>query len=181
MTLAGESAGASSVNSFAYAYPERPLVRAFIMQSGFIEMMGDQGTGPFLRVAAGVGCTGPSDEEIVACMKKADAMAIRKAISNDSLNAYATDSGGGPGVDNVTVWPIRELVERGMAGKFAKLVSYVHPILLNLSVNRVKPPGDGKEYLPVPFLSLVILPSFLGIYFNRNNIKHLDPNEERTH
>lgn len=153
MTLAGESAGASSANSYAYAYPRRPLVRAFIMQSGFIEMLGDQGTGPFLRVAAGVGCTGPSDEETVACMKKADAMAIRNAISNDSINAYATDSGGGPGIDNVTVWPIPELVERGMAGKFAKLVSFVHPTSLILLVNRVKPPGDRKGYLPVPFLS----------------------------
>jgi len=124
MTLFGESAGGSAVNSYAYAYPHDPLVRGFIMQSGTVEQMHDPGKSEFLRVSAAVGCGDAKDTmKNLQCMKSVDAKTIQNAISNLTLNYYASPSGGYPGVDNVTVFTPAEHEVRGLAGRFAKLVS----------------------------------------------------------
>ena len=123
MILFGESAGAGSVSSYSYAYPDDPIVRGFIQQSGTAELIGNTGPSEFIRVSDALGCGGVDDRERMECMKKADAERISHAISNRTLNYYASPSGGTPGVDNITAFPIDELVTRGMSGRFAKLVS----------------------------------------------------------
>ena len=124
MILFGESAGAISISSYSYAYPDNPIVRGLILQSGTAELIRNPGPSEFIRVSDALGCGGHGvdDRERMACMKKADAERIRHAISNRTLNYYAFPSGGVPGVDNITAFPVEELVARGLAGKFAKLV-----------------------------------------------------------
>lgn len=119
MTLFGESAGGASVGSYAYAYPKNPLVRGAILMSGTAAIIGDPGPGEFARVAAAVGC-GAAD---LACMRRVSAARLKSAVSNATLNDYASPNGGQPGIDNATVFSPAETLRRGLAGEFAKIVS----------------------------------------------------------
>ncbi|KAF8544403.1 Alpha/Beta hydrolase protein [Trichophaea hybrida] len=124
ITLFGESAGSGSISTYAYAYPQKPLVRALIMQSGTAELMVDPGPGEFLRVAGNVGCKG-GEKERVKCMMAAEAGKIQDAVSPKLLNDMGARSGGTPAVDNVTVFSPEEVVKRGLAGKFASLPTLI--------------------------------------------------------
>ncbi|CCX15899.1 Similar to Cholinesterase; acc. no. O62760 [Pyronema omphalodes CBS 100304] len=121
ITLFGESAGGSSVSSYAYAYPDDPKVAGLIMQSGTAEILGDPGPEEFLRVSKAVGCDDKDDSKRVKCFKKVDAKTIQGAISNRTLNWYAWPNGGMPGVDNKTVFTMEEFITRGFVGRFAKV------------------------------------------------------------
>ena len=129
MILFGESAGGGSISSYSYAYPDDPIVRGFIQQSGTAELIGTRlignpGPSEFIRVSNALGCggRGVDDRERMACMKKVDAERIHRAVSNKILNNFGSPSGGMPGVDNITAFSVEELVARGRAGRFAKLV-----------------------------------------------------------
>ena len=129
MILFGESAGAGSISSYSYAYPDDPIVRGFIQESGTAEIMetqiiGSPGPSEFIHVSDALGCggRGVDDRERMACMKKVDAERIHRAISNRTLNDLSSPSGGTPGIDNITAFSAGELVARGRAGRFAKLV-----------------------------------------------------------
>ncbi|KAI5847996.1 carboxylesterase family protein [Tricharina praecox] len=100
ITLFGESAGAAIIGSYAYAYTDKPLVRALIMQSGTGDIIGNSDDSEFKRVSDAVGCGGGGT---IRCLQAVDAGGIRQAISNLTLNYFASPNGGAPGVDNRTL------------------------------------------------------------------------------
>lgn len=133
ITLFGESAGAVTIGSYAYAYVDDPLARAFIMQSGTVDALGNSDDSEFKRVSNAVGCGGRSDSERLRCFRAVDAVRIQHAISNSTQNSLVANNGGMPGVDNLTVWTLAETYRR----KFARL-----PTLLGVNHR------EGDNFVP---------------------------------
>ncbi|EME88467.1 acetylcholinesterase/Butyrylcholinesterase [Pseudocercospora fijiensis CIRAD86] len=77
MVLFGQSAGGGSVDMYTYAYPNDPLVKGFIAQSGTASNGAVPNGSNFTYVASKVGCgtTSSADEEF-QCMQKANATAL---------------------------------------------------------------------------------------------------------
>ncbi|KXT18038.1 hypothetical protein AC579_4573 [Pseudocercospora musae] len=90
MILFGQSAGGSSVDMYTYAYPNDPLVKGFIPQSGTASDGAVPNGSNFTYVASQVGCgnTSTPDEEF-ECMQKANATAIIEVYNN--YNATVND------------------------------------------------------------------------------------------
>lgn len=124
ITLWGQSAGASSVDKYAYAWPDDPLVQGFIEDSGTAALLGKppSDTSNFTYVAQQVGCSQDDADAAFACMQKADAQAIIGV-----LNKYNATMNQGRGLsfvpagDNETSYD--DYTELQRKGKFARLVS----------------------------------------------------------
>ncbi|KAB2571009.1 putative secreted lipprotein [Lasiodiplodia theobromae] len=73
MVIWGQSAGSLSVESFQYAYPEDPIVKGAVLDSGSVYMQTldlESSTGSFTFVAEHFGCGGGLEpEEEVECMR----------------------------------------------------------------------------------------------------------------
>lgn len=123
IALFGESAGAVAIGSYAYAYVDNPLARAFIMQSGTVDALGNSDDSEFKRVSNAVGCGGRSDSERLRCFRAVDAVRIQHVISKSTQNNLVTNNGGMPRVDNLTVWALAETYRR----KFSRL-DRPHPL-----------------------------------------------------
>ena len=122
MILFGQSAGGMAVDKYTYAYPEDPIVRGFIAQSGAAVggSSSDFTHSNFTYLASRVGCEQAGDDEIFSCMQKANASAIISV-----LNTYnATQNGGRslsfqPAADNSTSFS--NYTDRAARGRFARL------------------------------------------------------------
>lgn len=126
ITFGGESSGADAIGALAYAYPDDPLARAYLFESGNPQLAVSQGdpTAEFHRIASIVGCRNEGNEtEELQCMKTVPAASLRAAISNDTWNDHGVPFGGNPFADNQTVFTVEEYAKRGSAGRFARLVS----------------------------------------------------------
>ncbi|KAM5366838.1 hypothetical protein ACJZ2D_010290 [Fusarium nematophilum] len=101
MILWGQSAGAASVGIYGYSYPDNPIVRGLVHDSGTEGLLRysdlEQVTSNFTFVAQHVGCGGLSSTEELACMRKVPAKTIE-----DFLLAYS-ESGETPGLSFLPV------------------------------------------------------------------------------
>ncbi len=75
------------------------------------------------KVANITGCTNVDKVKELDCLRKVDAVELKRAISPYILNSYGSLSGGTPVEDNVTLLTRPEYIIRGAAGRFAKIVS----------------------------------------------------------
>ncbi|KAK8080574.1 hypothetical protein PG997_008392 [Apiospora hydei] len=101
IVLWGQSAGAWSVNYFGYAYPEDPIVKGLIAESGgsTVFASGDEEHRGFSAVAKNAGCGEGLDAAAeMACMQSVDAKTLQKVFANTTGFMF------GPVVDNVTVF-----------------------------------------------------------------------------
>jgi carboxylesterase type B len=122
MILFGQSAGAMAVDKYAYAYPEDPIVKGFIAQSGTASggASNDLTRSNFTYLASQVGCSSTDKDEVFSCMQKANATAIIEV-----LNRYNTTANSGrslsfaPSSDNVTSFS--NYTDRQLRGRFAKV------------------------------------------------------------
>ncbi|KAH6629592.1 Alpha/Beta hydrolase protein [Boeremia exigua] len=122
MVLFGQSAGGMAVDKYAYAYPEDPIVKGFIAQSGTSSggASNDPTNSNFTYLASQVGCTDTGNDEIFSCMQKANATAIIEV-----LNKYNATANGGRGLsfnpspDNITSFS--NYTDRQLRGRFAKV------------------------------------------------------------
>jgi carboxylesterase type B len=122
MILFGQSAGGMAVDKYAYAYPEDPIVKGFIAQSGTAAggVSNDPNNSNFTYLATQIGCTSTDRDEVLSCMQKANATAIIEV-----LNKYNATANGGrslsfaPSPDNVTSFS--NYTDRQLRGRFAKL------------------------------------------------------------
>lgn len=126
IVLWGQSAGAASIASYAYAYPEKPLVAGFVQDSGTESILGtakaeDRGNS-FSIVAEGVGCGGmssaPADE--LACMRKVSAEKINTFIEQYSVSNTQPSLEFQPLVDEKLVFS--NWTTGAVEGRVAKLV-----------------------------------------------------------
>ncbi len=124
IALWGQSAGGSSVDKYAYAWPDDPIVQGLIMDSGVATLIGKSAadTSNFTYVAGQVGCMQPDEDTMFACMQQKNGTEIIEV-----LNKYNASKNGGkslgftPAGDNETNWD--SYTQLQAQGKFARLVS----------------------------------------------------------
>lgn len=109
ITLFGQSAGAMSVDFYAYAFASDPIAVGIIEQSGTATGVGlpyneSTSAAAWYTVTEGVGCGNASTdpEKLLECMRNADYNSILEAVPMDGLNAFL--SAFGPTVDNTIVF-----------------------------------------------------------------------------
>lgn len=111
-----------AVDKYAYAYPEDPIVKGFIAQSGTASggSSNDITNSNFSYVASQVGCSSSNKDEEFACMQKADAKAIIKVYNEYNASANAGRSlSFQPSPDDITSFS--NYTDRQMRGRFARL------------------------------------------------------------
>jgi cholinesterase len=121
MTIFGESAGGASVDLYAYAWTEDPILNGFIAQSGVagaIPAKPIAQTG-WWKVSEKAGCGGkPAGNRTLECMREIPELAVQKAL----IDSFGT--GGmtafGPTEDGQVVFS--DYPARRKAGKFIKRV-----------------------------------------------------------
>ena len=128
ITIMGQSAGASAVDYYAYAYTHDPIVAGLISHSGtavsFAANTPDFSQQSFLTAAKNISCVG-SNDDVVACMRRVDfksllsSMASVKPLPSVALAQPVFH----PTVDNTTVFSLDTYRSRGQAGQFAPIVS----------------------------------------------------------
>ncbi|KAL4998506.1 Alpha/Beta hydrolase protein [Aspergillus recurvatus] len=114
--LFGQSAGGASVDAYTYAYPEDPLVSAFVLQSGTVSLFNNEDTthANWNRLSTAVGC-GAGDGSL-ACMREIPFPEILNAMGNGSYTFT-------PVVDNRTVFA--DYTARARGGGQARLPALV--------------------------------------------------------
>lgn len=128
MVLAGQSAGAFSVDIYSYAWKERPLVKGFVSESGVMPSVvgvlvaeDPQGTN-FTYVAEQLSCPGSNPKGTFECLQTVEAKDIAAVVNN--YNASTNDGKALsfiPVVDNVVTF--ENYTERVVKGLYAKGVS----------------------------------------------------------
>ena len=122
ITLFGQSAGASAVDYYAYAWESDPLVAGFICQSGTVLSANSQAQpGPaaasWYNVTATLGCGDASSDgnSVLDCMRSKNWADVQDTLP--SVSGFGT-SDFGPTVDNIVVFS--DYIQRSAAGKLAK-------------------------------------------------------------
>lgn len=116
MTLFGQSAGAASVDHYAYSYASDPIVSGFIMESGaagFGKPLPSNNAESWYKVSDTLGCgtnVTSSSSEILSCLQKKDVKDLYAAVGSNSF---------GPSVDGITGFANYPALSK--AGKFAQL------------------------------------------------------------
>lgn len=123
ITLAGQSAGSSSVAFYAFAYSNNPIVSGLIMMSGQPESnLRDDGEA-WSQVAERTNCTDRNRTAELECMRDVPPRSLKRGISYSNLIEYGALTGGSPTPDNKTVFELEQYVTKGYEGKFANVVS----------------------------------------------------------
>ncbi|KAI1527174.1 PnbA Carboxylesterase type B [Pyrenophora tritici-repentis] len=121
MILWGQSAGASSVDGYNFAYPEDPIVSGLIMNSGttFIGINSEdvQQTN-FTFVAHHFGCNSPSAQAEIDCLRGVDSVSITQYLKQYSDRNTQPSFSFLPVIDNRTLYS--NYTARALAGKFSR-------------------------------------------------------------
>jgi carboxylesterase type B len=140
MVLYGQSAGASTVLTYAYAYPEMPIVSGFIASSGGTSASNSATNSAFTNLAQQVGCANLTATAELACMQKVDALVLQNKIQAGGQGLL----GGGPGggfnfryvVDNITVFAnLTERLEKGLVAKGVSSIVTMHSFIVGDGIN----------------------------------------------
>ncbi|QSZ34459.1 hypothetical protein DSL72_006053 [Monilinia vaccinii-corymbosi] len=137
LTLWGQSAGAASVDNYAYAYPTDPIVKGLILDSGssFLLRSTDSSQTNFTALAGMVGCKNLKPTAELKCMRKVSATAIANALSDYSNSGATPALSFVPVPDNVTAFANPE--DRALKGLGTKL-----PAIIGSNTN------EGAGFLP---------------------------------
>ncbi|KAL4778393.1 Alpha/Beta hydrolase protein [Aspergillus varians] len=123
--LFGQSAGAASVDTYSYAYPDDPLVSALVFESGTVGLISntDQNNTNWNGLSTAVGCgSGP---ESLSCMSDVPFESIIDAMITGSYSFT-------PVFDNRTMFS--DYADRAGAGRQARLPYYrIQPTLAGIS------------------------------------------------
>lgn len=113
IVLFGQSAGAVAADMLIYAFPQNPIVKGLILQSGSAavfkqlgEMDAQGAAALWSRTAAQLGCTG-DDGTVLACMRSKPASNLVSAqfpVADGSMTPATPVGGFLPTIDNVTVF-----------------------------------------------------------------------------
>jgi hypothetical protein len=123
MVLWGQSAGAASVDKYAYAWNSDPLVRGFILDSGTADgfALGGQSVTNFTYVAEQLNCTQQDKDSMLECMQSADADAMISVLDHYNATAHGgVTLSFGPVADNETSFS--NYTDRRERGLFSQLV-----------------------------------------------------------
>ncbi|OAA52748.1 carboxylesterase family protein [Beauveria brongniartii RCEF 3172] len=125
IVLGGQSAGADSGNAMLYSHADDAIIQGIALQSGTVQIIGaatENADAEFIRVAAAVGCRDATDRaRELRCMRDIDADRLHRAVSNKTLNEFASPAGGSPMVDNEILFTPQEYHVRGREGRFARV------------------------------------------------------------
>ncbi|KAE8845639.1 hypothetical protein P3342_005955 [Pyrenophora teres f. teres] len=119
--LWGQSAGASSVDEYNFAYPEDPIVSGLIMNSGtnFIGIISkDVQRTNFTFVAHHFGCNSSDAQAEIDCLRGVDSISISQYLKQYSDSGTRPSLQFVPVVDNRTVFT--NYTARALAGKFSR-------------------------------------------------------------
>lgn len=130
ITLFGESAGASSVDlyAFAWAQPQQdPIVSGFIAQSGSAASpRAPVNDTPWFAVSSALGCGGAeAGGASVACMRDKSAEAIINTVGK--ISGGSISAGFGPAADEKIVFS--DVRNRSASGNFIKKVCQTVPVI----------------------------------------------------
>lgn len=116
MVIWGQSAGASAVGLYNYAYYDNPLVYGAIADSGSPTMLlaSDPDHAMFTKLAGELGCGNLSAAAELSCMQQVSATDIENAVLQFPTLFL-------PDADNVTAFA--DVSERAADGQLAKYVS----------------------------------------------------------
>jgi carboxylesterase type B len=129
MILAGHSAGANSILTYAFAYPEKPIVRGLIAMSGGTPTTNPTSSPLFHNLAQSAGCADLNATAELACMQNIDALVLKNKV--DEANSDPYRGLFRPIADNVTAFAnVTERLEKGL---IAKLVCAISPLSLSPS------------------------------------------------
>jgi carboxylesterase type B len=128
ITISGQSCGSASVDYWAYAYRDKPLVSGLISHSGtalsFPVNSAEVAAGHWFNAAAEAGCTSESERDVLACMRRQDVGTIRDAAASvkvPTTNPARKAPAFQPTIDGVTVFG--NYTALSAEGKFARIVS----------------------------------------------------------
>ncbi|KAK6599949.1 chlorogenic acid esterase precursor [Botrytis cinerea] len=106
MTLWGQSAGGASVDSYGYAYPDEPIVKGLIIDSGSAYLLGNL-----------------APEAEIGCMRNVSANAIENALSAYTSSGATPKLAFTPFPDNVTAFSNpADRAERGLVAKLPIII-----------------------------------------------------------
>jgi carboxylesterase type B len=130
ITISGQSCGSASVDYWAYAYRDEPLVSGLISHSGtalsFPVNSAKLAAQHWFNASAVAGCTSEDEGEILACMRKQDIGTIRNAAASvkvPTTNPARKAPAFQPTIDGVTVF--ENYTALSADGKFARIVSLI--------------------------------------------------------
>lgn len=113
IVLFGQSAGAVAADMLIYAFPQDPIVKGLILQSGsaaIFKNLGEMDTrgaaGLWSKIATGLGCTG-DDATVLACMRSkpaADLLNAQFPPTTATTTQMIPMAAFVPTIDNVTVF-----------------------------------------------------------------------------
>lgn len=120
MVLWGQSAGASSVSYYVFAYYEDPIISGFVLDSGTAkDATSAPSTTNFTFVASRLGCSDLSPTDELTCMRALPAETLETFLANYSNTQTQPALRFGPVPDNVTL-PY-SFTDRAQTGKLPSI------------------------------------------------------------
>lgn len=143
MVIWGQSAGSLSVESFQYAYPEDPIVKGAVLDSGSVYMQTldlESATGSFAFVAERFGCGGLGPEGEVECMRGVPADEIEDFLDEHLTAGAAPMLAFSPVKDERVIFS--NYTQRTVDGAIADIVS----VLITESLAKLTKDASAGHY-----------------------------------